>query len=179
MIDLAFSDLSRPGPLASSGARGPEWSPIDVGLPVVFWQQRPGQVWAALRAIYSSAPCRPGHDALGNRIADSVALLEHRQFLAAQPARRAAPALQHPCGRDVLRGPSTASPSQISRLGSMSRLVGAAGTDGLGASQWRTRDFSLKTRRRSTAWYIMNASHVAGHRNPAAHARDCDVWRPR
>ena len=59
---------------------------IDVGLPVVFWQQRPGRGGRPFK-LYKFRTMRPAHDAQGNRIARRVTLLEDRQFFAAKPAR--------------------------------------------------------------------------------------------
>jgi lipopolysaccharide/colanic/teichoic acid biosynthesis glycosyltransferase len=44
---------------------------IDVGLPVVFWQQRPGRYGRAFK-LYKFRTMRPAHDAEGNRIPDEL-----------------------------------------------------------------------------------------------------------
>ena len=59
---------------------------IDVGLPVVFWQQRPGRHGRPFK-LFKFRTMRPGHDAQGNRIADELRSSEHRQFFAAKSAR--------------------------------------------------------------------------------------------
>src|SRR5262249_16714593 len=42
---------------------------IDVGLPVVFWQQRPGRHGRPFK-LFKFRTMHPAHDARGNRIAD-------------------------------------------------------------------------------------------------------------
>lgn len=43
---------------------------VDIGLPVVFWQQRPGRAGHPFK-LYKFCTMRPAHDLVGNRIPDS------------------------------------------------------------------------------------------------------------
>ena len=59
---------------------------IDVGFPLVFWQQRPGRFGHPFK-LFKFRTMRGAHDAKGNRIPDAVTLFENRPLPAAKLPR--------------------------------------------------------------------------------------------
>ena len=108
---------------------------IDVGLPVVFWQSRPGRYGRPFK-LYKFRTMRAPHDEQGNRIPDECRVSKFGALLRLSSFGRAASALQYPGGRDVLRWAST-SAYYRSRAGHARSAACAPGANWLGAGEWR------------------------------------------
>ena len=77
---------------------------LDVGAPVVFWQQRPGRFGRPFK-LFKFCTMRPAHDTRGNRIPDEERVSRVGTFLRSTTARRVAATLQCPDRRNVFRWP--------------------------------------------------------------------------
>ena len=146
----------------------------DVGLPILFWQQRPGLAGRPFR-VYKFRTMGAAHDACGRRRPDSRADFGNRACLAPHAARRTPAAVQHP-GRPhvVCRTAAAASGRPVRKL--CGAVAGAPWPHRLGAGQGRARDLRC---RQSRARRLVRQQPVLGARceDPIGHRADGPVWR--
>ena len=109
---------------------------IDVGLPVVFWQQRPGRHGRPFK-LYKFRTMRPGHDAQGNRIPDELRSSSIGSFLRRSRLDELPQLYNVLIGEMSLVGPRPLLPVDQPQ-GHVVATARAAWTNRLGASQWRT-----------------------------------------
>ena len=127
----------------------------DVGVPVVFWQQRPGRDGRPFK-LFKFCTMRAAHDALGNRIPDEQRATHDRESIAEDEARRVAPTLQRPDRRDVVRWPKASTCCRPTR-GLTARLSVRPGLTGF-AQVHGGRNISAEDKNALDLWYIRNAS---------------------
>jgi len=128
---------------------------LDVGLPLVFWQKRPGRHGRPFK-LFKFRTMRPAHDEQGNRIAD-----EQRSSIIGELLRRTRldelPQLYNVLiGEMSFVGPRPLLP--IDQPGETSaRLLVRPGLTGL-AQVHGERDMSVEDKNAIDVWYVRNAS---------------------
>ena len=128
---------------------------VDVGLPLVFWQRRPGRGGGPFK-LYKFCTMRAAHDADGNRIPD-----EQRSSIVGRWLRRTRldelPQLYNILiGEMSFVGPRPLLPSD-QPADATSRLSVRPGLTGL-AQVHGERDMSAEDKNTLDIWYIQNAS---------------------
>ena len=112
---------------------------IDVGFPLVFWQQRPGRYGQPFK-LFKFRTMRAGHDASGNRIPDHLRSSKLGRFLRSTGLMSSPSCTTSRWGEMSFVGPRPLLPvDQPQGEERDFAAARAAWFDRLGASQWRTR----------------------------------------
>ena len=128
---------------------------MDVGLPVVFWQQRPGQHGRPFK-LFKFRTMHPGHDARGNRIPDELRSSRIGSFLRRSRLDELPQLYNILVGEMSFVGPRPLLPVD-QPLGQHSRLLVRPGLTGW-AQINGGREISAEDKAALDIWYIMNAS---------------------
>jgi lipopolysaccharide/colanic/teichoic acid biosynthesis glycosyltransferase len=128
---------------------------IDVGLPVVFWQQRPGRYGRPFK-LFKFRTMRPAHDAHGHRIAEELRSSEIGSFLRRSRLDELPQLYNILTGEMSLVGPRPLLPVDQPE-GHMPRLVARPGLTGW-AQVNGGREISPQDKAALDVWYIENAS---------------------
>jgi len=128
---------------------------IDVGLPLVFWQQRPGRHGRPFR-LFKFRTMRPAHDARGNRIPDELRSSYIGRFLRRSRLDELPQLYNILVGEMSFVGPRPLLPIDQPQH-SLSRLLIRPGLTGW-AQVNGGREISPEDKVALDIWYMMNAS---------------------
>ena len=144
---------------------------IDLGLPVVFWQKRPGRYGHPFK-VYKFRTMRAAHDEEGNRIPDQQRSSKFGEMLRRSRLDELPQLFNILVGEMSLIGPRPLLPVEPRFRGAVPASR-ASWLNWLGASEWRARALSRGQR---CPRHLVRSAHVAGARyqNRASHMRCCD-----